>query len=136
MGVYPEDKRIHASRLRKLWVAEGLLKPTSGKSLEEVAKEYMKDLIDRNLMMIDGLGCRGNIRFCKMHDLLRDLCLREAKKERFFCSPELGQDISSIQCRIVVLVQGTSNKKYDFSEVLHLAPLVRFSHVNLMKLAH
>ncbi|KAL0441550.1 UNVERIFIED_CONTAM: putative late blight resistance proteinR1B-16 [Sesamum radiatum] len=125
MGVYPKDKRIRASRLRKLWVAEGLLKPTSGKSLEEVAKEYMKDLIDRNLMMIDGLGCRGNIRFCKMHDLLRDLCLREAKKERFFCSPELGQDISSIQCRIVVLDQGTSNKKYDFSEVLHLAPLVR-----------
>ncbi|KAL0310252.1 UNVERIFIED_CONTAM: putative late blight resistance proteinR1B-16 [Sesamum calycinum] len=101
-------------------------KPTSGKSLEEVAKEYMKELIDRNLMMIDGLGCRGNIRFCKIHDLLRDLCLREAKKERFFCSPELGQDISSInQRRLVVLDQGTSKKKYDFSEVLHLAPLVR-----------
>ncbi|KAL0373068.1 UNVERIFIED_CONTAM: putative late blight resistance proteinR1C-3 [Sesamum calycinum] len=29
MGVYPEDRRIRASRLRKLWVAEGLLKPIS-----------------------------------------------------------------------------------------------------------
>ncbi|KAL0310253.1 UNVERIFIED_CONTAM: putative late blight resistance proteinR1B-14 [Sesamum calycinum] len=125
MGVYLEDKRIRASRLRKLWVAEGLLKPISGKSLEEVAKVYTKELIDRNLMMIDSLGCMGKIKFCKMHDLLRDLCIREAKKERFFCSPELGQDISSIQCRIVVLEQGTSKKKNDFSKVLHLAPLVR-----------
>ncbi|KAL0300121.1 UNVERIFIED_CONTAM: putative late blight resistance proteinR1A-10 [Sesamum calycinum] len=93
MGVYPEDRRIRASRLRKLWVAEGLLKPISGKSLEEVAEEYTKDLIDRNLMMID--------------------------------SPELGQDISSVQRRIAVLDQRTSKKKYDFSKVLHLAPLAR-----------
>ncbi|KAL0342833.1 UNVERIFIED_CONTAM: putative late blight resistance proteinR1A-10 [Sesamum calycinum] len=85
--------RIRASRLRKLWVAEGLLKPISGKSLEEVAEEYTKDLIDRNLMMID--------------------------------SPELGQDISSVQRRIAVLDQRTSKKKYDFSKVLHLAPLAR-----------
>ncbi|KAL0354702.1 UNVERIFIED_CONTAM: putative late blight resistance proteinR1A-10 [Sesamum radiatum] len=125
MGVYPEDTRIRVSQLRKIWVAEGFLKPVSGKSLEEVAEEYMKDLIDRNLMMIDGLGCRGKIKFCKMHDLLRDLCLREAKKERFLCSPELGQDISSIQGRIVVLDQGTSLKKHDLPKVLHLTPLVR-----------
>ncbi|KAL0440899.1 UNVERIFIED_CONTAM: putative late blight resistance proteinR1A-10 [Sesamum radiatum] len=125
MGVYPEDRRICASRLRKLWVAEGLLKPISGKSLEEVAEEYTKDLIDRNLMMIDRLGCKGKIKFCKMHDLLRDLCLREAKKEKYFCSPELGQDISSVQRRIAVLDQRTSKKKYDFSKVLHLAPLAR-----------
>ncbi|KAL0354698.1 UNVERIFIED_CONTAM: putative late blight resistance proteinR1A-10 [Sesamum radiatum] len=125
MGVYPEDTRIRASRLRKLWVAEGLLKPISGKTLEEVAEEYMKEIIDRNLMMIDRLGCRGKIKSCKMHDLLRDLCIREAKKERFLCSPELGQDIRSIQGRIVVLGEGTSKKKYDFSKVLHLTPLVR-----------
>ncbi|KAL0354700.1 UNVERIFIED_CONTAM: putative late blight resistance proteinR1A-4 [Sesamum radiatum] len=125
MGVYPEDTRIRGSQLRRLWVAEGLLKPVSGKSLEEVAKEYMKDLIDRNLMMMDRLGRSKEIKLCKMHDLLRDLCLREAKKERFFCSRELGQDISSMERRIVVLDQGTSKKKYDLSKVSNLAPLVR-----------
>ncbi|KAL1538104.1 putative late blight resistance protein R1A-3 isoform X2 [Salvia divinorum] len=85
MGLFPEDQVIRASRLVKLWVSEGLLKPASGKTLEEIAREYLKDLADRNLILIDELGITGNIKHCKIHDLLRDLCLREARKERF-CS--------------------------------------------------
>ena len=83
MGVFSEDEVICISRLAKLWVAEGFLKPISGKSFEEIAKEYLKDLIGRNLISIHKMGSTGNIKSCKIHDLLRDLCLRQAQKERF-----------------------------------------------------
>ncbi|KAH6778565.1 hypothetical protein C2S51_009877 [Perilla frutescens var. frutescens] len=84
MGSFEEDKRIRVSSLIKLWVSEGFLKPENGKTLETIGKEFLKDLIDRNLILIHNLGSTGNIKYCKIHDLLRDLCLKEAENERFY----------------------------------------------------
>ncbi|KAL3624028.1 hypothetical protein CASFOL_032844 [Castilleja foliolosa] len=92
MGVFPEDCEIDVSRLVKLWVAEGFLKPISGKSLEMVAEEYLKDLVDRNLILVHDLDYTGEIEHCKIHDLLRDICLKEAQKDKFLCF-ESSQDI-------------------------------------------
>ncbi|XP_057810293.1 late blight resistance protein R1-A-like [Salvia miltiorrhiza] len=106
IGVFPEDKEIFISELIKFWVAEGFVKAVSGKSLEEIAKEYLKDLIRRNLVL-RSIRSRGNLvlnstgaigkwgeKCCKIHDLLRDLCLREAEKERFYNTASDNEDIS------------------------------------------
>ncbi|XP_047958462.1 putative late blight resistance protein homolog R1B-16 [Salvia hispanica] len=84
MGVFKEDYRIRVSMLEKLWVSEGFLKPRSGKCLETLAREYFMELVDRNLVLVDELGSTGNVKFCKIHDLLRDLCLKEAERGRFY----------------------------------------------------
>ncbi|KAL8551005.1 hypothetical protein ACS0TY_000185 [Phlomoides rotata] len=84
MGVFPEDREIRLSWLVKFWVAEGILKPITDKSLEEVAKEYLKELSERNLILIPEFQWDGEARYCKMHDLLREVCLREAQKQKFF----------------------------------------------------
>ncbi|KAL0356237.1 UNVERIFIED_CONTAM: putative late blight resistance proteinR1B-16 [Sesamum radiatum] len=81
MSVFREDSMIKVSRLIKLWVANGYLKPESGKNLEEVAMEYLEDLIGRSLILISERTHGGRIRSCSIHDLLRNLCLRESKKE-------------------------------------------------------
>ncbi|KAL2243737.1 UNVERIFIED_CONTAM: putative late blight resistance protein R1A-10 [Sesamum indicum] len=52
MWMFPEDDEIKVSQLIKLWVAEGFLKPSRAKTLEEVAEEYLRNLIDRNLILI------------------------------------------------------------------------------------
>ncbi|KAL0318550.1 UNVERIFIED_CONTAM: putative late blight resistance proteinR1A-4 [Sesamum angustifolium] len=83
MGVLVKIKEIKVSKLARLWVAEGLLKPIRGKILEKVAEEYLKDLIDRNMILIRRRTSTGNIRSCGIHDLLRDLCLKEVDKEHF-----------------------------------------------------
>ncbi|EYU19026.1 hypothetical protein MIMGU_mgv1a020094mg [Erythranthe guttata] len=84
MGVFPEDNKIRVSCLVKLWVSEGFVKPINGKSLEVVSGEYLQELCDRNLISVHKRGSYGNIKFCSIHDLLRDLCLREAEREKFF----------------------------------------------------
>ncbi|KAG8379012.1 hypothetical protein BUALT_Bualt07G0044000 [Buddleja alternifolia] len=89
MGVFPEDFKVRVSRLVKLWVAEGFLRPVRAKRLEEVAEEYLKDLIDRNLILIRTQGRTGKIRTCGIHDLLRDLCVRESRKEHPFRVPKV-----------------------------------------------
>ncbi|XP_022847365.1 probable disease resistance protein RXW24L isoform X3 [Olea europaea var. sylvestris] len=82
MGVFPEDDEIRVSKLIKLWVAEGFLKPVRGKKLEEVAEECLGDLISRNLIMISKKSPVGKIKTCGIHDMLRDLCLKKAQEEK------------------------------------------------------
>ncbi|KAL8538759.1 hypothetical protein ACS0TY_000678 [Phlomoides rotata] len=85
MGVFPEDMEINVSHLIKLWVSEGILKPNDERSLEEVAKVYLNELIDRNLILVAKVSWTGEANICKIHDLLRDVCLREAQNQKFLC---------------------------------------------------
>ncbi|KAI3454951.1 hypothetical protein Pfo_011614 [Paulownia fortunei] len=83
MGIFSEDSNIRVSRLIRLWVAEGFLKPIGGQTIEKVAEKYLKELIDRNLIMVNEREYTGNPKSCSIHDMLRDLCLLEGKKEKF-----------------------------------------------------
>ncbi|KAG8378878.1 hypothetical protein BUALT_Bualt07G0030400 [Buddleja alternifolia] len=91
MSFFPEDCEIEVFDLIESWVDEGFLKPIRGKSLEEVANEYLKDLIERNLILILERGDLGDITRCGVHDLLRDLCRRESLKDHFLRVPKSQQ---------------------------------------------
>ncbi|KAL2515331.1 Disease resistance protein RPP8 [Forsythia ovata] len=84
MGVFPKDYNICVSTLVRLWISEGFIKLVKFKTLEDVAEEYLLDLIERSLVMISEKRSIGKIKACKIHDLLRDLLLSEAEKERFY----------------------------------------------------
>ncbi|XP_012856920.1 PREDICTED: putative late blight resistance protein homolog R1A-10 [Erythranthe guttata] len=88
VGIFPEDHEILVSQLIKLWVAEGFIKPNKAQSLEDIARGYLNDLVDRNLILKHKLGSNGRIKFCKIHDLLRDLSLKAAQKDEFMCMME------------------------------------------------
>ncbi|KAK4437247.1 putative late blight resistance proteinR1A-10 [Sesamum alatum] len=88
MRVFPEDYTIGASKLLKLWISEGFLKPVGGKSLEEAAEEYLKDLTDRNLILIDERTRSGKIKTCNIHDILRELCFKESNREHLIRVPK------------------------------------------------
>ncbi|XP_031097812.1 putative disease resistance RPP13-like protein 3 [Ipomoea triloba] len=90
-GCFPEDHKIDKSRIVDFWVSEGFLKVLRCESLEDVARKNLQDLVDRNLVLI--FPERFNIEFYQMHDVLRELALREAQKENLLCSKK-GYDIS------------------------------------------
>ncbi|KAL8458622.1 hypothetical protein ACS0TY_036222 [Phlomoides rotata] len=121
MGIFQEDKKIRVSQLIKLWVAEGFLKPINGKSLEVVAEEYLMELIDRNLILVDKLGSNGNTKLCKIHDLLRDLCLREAQKQKFLCVIKLRNLSStpSLNTERRIIIHGRTPEECDSPQVLN-----------------
>ncbi|KAL8458538.1 hypothetical protein ACS0TY_036166 [Phlomoides rotata] len=110
-------RNIRVSELVSLWAAEGFLKPSSGKSSEEIADECLKELISRNLVSVQQLGSTGNIKYCSIHDLLRDLCLREAQKESFFTLP---QELSS-QRRVVITHNTSPDRVLDALPFMSLA---------------
>ncbi|XP_060169868.1 putative late blight resistance protein homolog R1B-17 isoform X2 [Lycium barbarum] len=83
-GVFPGDDEVNVTRLINLWVAEGLLKEADDtKSLEDVAEECLQELIDRNLVLVGQQNFCGEVETCKIHDLLHELCLRQARGENF-----------------------------------------------------
>ncbi|XP_057780139.1 putative late blight resistance protein homolog R1A-10 [Salvia miltiorrhiza] len=84
MGIFREDSEIRASRIIKLWVAEGFIKPKRAQMLEEIAEGYLNDLVDRNLVLVGRYRYNGKIRSCRLHDLIRDLCLKVSEKDKFF----------------------------------------------------
>ncbi|KAL0429592.1 UNVERIFIED_CONTAM: putative late blight resistance proteinR1A-10 [Sesamum radiatum] len=92
MGGFPEDYRIPVSKLTKLWIAEGFLKPNGPKSLEELAEGCLEDLVKKSFFE---KRSNGKIRFCGLHDLLRDLCIQKARMEEFFTSPTILQEASN-----------------------------------------
>nr|XP_009781183.1 PREDICTED: putative late blight resistance protein homolog R1A-10 [Nicotiana sylvestris] len=114
MGAFPEDKEIHVDKLIKIWVAEGFLKPSSHKKLEEVAEECLEDLFSRSLIIVSRRRANGKIRSCRIHDLLRQLCLREGKSEKFFHvmtkSFEMSAECMEIEHRLCLHTDGLENQ--------------------------
>ncbi|PHT37375.1 hypothetical protein CQW23_25075 [Capsicum baccatum] len=84
MGSFPEDYQAETWRLIQLWIAEGFIRrPESDKTLEEVAEDYLEDLITRNLIIVNKRRFSSEIKVCGMHDLLREFCLTEVEMAKF-----------------------------------------------------
>lgn len=83
MGAFEENVDIPVWRLTALWIAEGFLKREAGKCLEKVGEEYLEDLIDRSLVLSEK-RVNGRVSMCRMHDLLREFCLKQAVRENFW----------------------------------------------------
>ncbi|XP_019154474.1 PREDICTED: putative late blight resistance protein homolog R1B-14 isoform X2 [Ipomoea nil] len=80
-GVFQEDYEIPVKKLIRLWAAEGFLRAVKHVNLEKVAMECLQDLVDRSLVIVSKKSYNGKMKRIRIHDLLRDLCLREARLE-------------------------------------------------------
>ncbi|XP_058112936.1 disease resistance protein RPP8-like [Magnolia sinica] len=82
-GAFPEDSEIQVDNLIKLWIAEGFVQQRGEEELEDVAEDYVEELINRSMIQVMKRNSNGTARKCHIHDLLRDLSIANAKEERF-----------------------------------------------------
>lgn len=83
-GMYPENYSIRCSRLIKQWIAEGFVEEDGkGMTLEEVANEYLSELIRRSLVEVSTKSVDGKAKHCYIHDLLRELILSKIAESNF-----------------------------------------------------
>ncbi|XP_071914018.1 putative late blight resistance protein homolog R1B-17 [Coffea arabica] len=83
LGAFPEDRDIPVRKLLRLWISEGFVLKTEGKSLEDMADNYLMDLIGRSLVMATQRRSLGGIKVCRIHDLVHEFCMAKAKEENF-----------------------------------------------------
>jgi len=84
IGAYQKDFEIPVRQLINLWIAEGFINHTPNKGPEVVAEEYLKELIHQNLIKVASKRTdRRSVKTCRIHDLLRDLCMTQSAEEKF-----------------------------------------------------
>ncbi|KAJ1695490.1 hypothetical protein LUZ63_012188 [Rhynchospora breviuscula] len=81
---FPEDYKIKASSLTRLWIAEGFIihhDPT--RAIEEIAQSYLEELVQRCMFQVSERSWSGRIKHCYIHDILRELAVQKAAEENF-----------------------------------------------------
>ncbi|XP_022865220.1 disease resistance protein RPP13-like [Olea europaea var. sylvestris] len=100
-----------------LWVAEGFIKLIAHNNLEEVAKKYLEELIDRNVIMVHYRIYTGEIITCSIHDIMRELCVRKAQEEKFLYitdqKVEISLEVMKNQCHLSI----HRKMQYDISDI-------------------
>lgn len=72
---YPGEKLVH------IWMGQGLIQQEVGTSVGEIARGYLDELMNRNVVQINDWSIDGRVKNCRLHDLVREVCLRKAKEE-------------------------------------------------------
>ncbi|KAJ4807113.1 Disease resistance family protein [Rhynchospora pubera] len=98
LAVFPEDYQIKASNLIQLWIAEGLIfhDDQSTKTMEDIAESYLEEIAQRCMIQVSTRSWSGRIKYCYIHDILRELAIRKAKENNFLflCSESDADSIS------------------------------------------
>lgn len=125
-GAFPEDTEIYVRWLIRSWIAEGFVKQMGERRLEEIAEEYLMDLVDRSLVLISKKRSKGGIKVCRIHDMLRDLCLRQGNKMNFLQFKQSETLVHNSLCfHSHGYHYGISGNVCD----AHVGPLPLFAHV-------
>jgi len=84
LGLFSEDFEIPVTPLLQKCVAEGFIQDTGSRDLDDVAEDYLYELIDRSLVQVAKVDTNGDVTAIRVHDLLRDLCILESKEDKVF----------------------------------------------------
>ncbi|XP_027119965.1 putative late blight resistance protein homolog R1A-4 [Coffea arabica] len=84
LGVLNRDRDIQVIKLIRFWLAEGFIPQTQKKSYEDVAENFLMDLIDRSLVTVSQRRSNKKVKACRLHDLVLDFCKSKTKETNFF----------------------------------------------------
>lgn len=79
-SVFPEDHSVERGRLVRLWIAEGFVKKTRGKTLEEVAEDYLNGLVGSNLVHATR-NFDGRVKDCRVLNFVLEFIIQKSEEE-------------------------------------------------------
>ncbi|KAJ4748235.1 Disease resistance protein (CC-NBS-LRR class) family [Rhynchospora pubera] len=66
-----------------MWIAEGFIPQQQNKTMEHTAEMFLKDLVQRSMILVSKRDSDGSIKRCRIHDVLHDLAIKKAREENF-----------------------------------------------------
>ncbi|KAL1819784.1 hypothetical protein DCAR_0416098 [Daucus carota subsp. sativus] len=82
---FPEDHVIQVNKLKLLWIAEEFITEAEegdGIAMEDVAEDYLNELVNRSIIQITTLSFNGEVLQCRVHDLVHDLSIQKAAEQK------------------------------------------------------
>jgi len=100
-GIFPGNYEVNTMRLIKQWVAEGFVKEEKGKTVEEIAEQYLTELIHRSLVLVSSFSSNSKARSCHVHGLIREMILDKIQDLSFcnFTHDNEDQSVLSLMTR-------------------------------------
>ncbi|XP_010256251.1 PREDICTED: putative disease resistance protein At1g50180 [Nelumbo nucifera] len=84
LALFPEDCEIPRRRLIQLWLVEDfIVECRRGETLESLANKCFEELLDRFILEVGSISPIGRVKTCRIHDLMRDLCVSKAREQNF-----------------------------------------------------
>ncbi|XP_057976193.1 disease resistance protein RPP13-like isoform X2 [Malania oleifera] len=77
--LFPKEFEIPIRRLIGLWSAEGLVLPQPGRNPEELAMDYLGELINRNMIVVAKWRLDGSPKICRMAGPVHDIFFSKAE---------------------------------------------------------
>ncbi|XP_074285946.1 putative late blight resistance protein homolog R1B-23 [Silene latifolia] len=129
-AAFSKGTEIPRSKLIRLWLAERFVETSCDQeSLESTAEKYLRDLVDRSLLMVAKRGSDNRIQTCRIHDLLLDFCIQKAKAEKFLFTLDRSDDSVNCQQRGRLCFHSTNDsvnchqhKDFNFDGITLLKP--------------
>ena len=118
---FPEDHEIQTETLFNYWVAEGIVMVGSEEStIVDVAEDYLEKLVKRSMVLVGKRNIvTSRIESCRLHDVVREVCLFKAKEESFmqvFNAQSSVLDATSTRRVAVHLVDDDENEPVIFQQ--------------------
>ncbi|GAU10335.1 hypothetical protein TSUD_129260 [Trifolium subterraneum] len=120
-----KDYEVNLKRVTRQWIAEGFVKEERGKTLEEVAEEYLTELIHRSLVQVSSLRIDGKAKCCRIHDLIRNMILDKIEDLNF--GKHISKDGQSSLSGITRRLSTTSSDLIECIESSHIRSLLFFT---------
>lgn len=108
VGLFPEDFLIVARKLYRLWIAEGLI-PQHGERMEDIAEDYLNELIDRNMVQVARMSANDRVKHCRIHDLMRDLAISKSRIMNFLETHRNMDSVPSAKVRHLAMYSSCSD---------------------------
>jgi hypothetical protein len=96
LSVFRPDSEISTFKLTKVWAGDGLLQQKEGRTKEEIGFEYIHELIQRCMVQVVIRGSDYRVKRIRIHGLLSELALSEAKESGFLYVSGESHDKSPI----------------------------------------
>ncbi|KAI3940749.1 hypothetical protein MKW98_030068, partial [Papaver atlanticum] len=115
-SLIPKGVVISRKRLIQLWMAEGFLNSSRPSTeMEKVGNEYFNSLLENSFFQDEQKHELGDIKSCKMHDLVHDLAQSVAKNE---CAiKDVNKTLQEGNCGIRRMVLFDENEVSSFPKV-------------------
>ncbi|KAL6129117.1 hypothetical protein ACLB2K_072470 [Fragaria x ananassa] len=132
LAQFPEDHEIPVKRLTQLWIAEGFITSTI-EIMEDVAYDCLTELVERSMVQVVNYDyLTGNVKTCRLHDLMRDLCLQKAKEENFLDVVDfsMGRRLTGNKVRRLVLyLDNKSECEFSVFNDFRLLRVLKFENI-------
>ncbi|XP_022880521.1 putative disease resistance protein RGA3 [Olea europaea var. sylvestris] len=122
-SIFPEDSKIEREDLIQLWMAEGFLLKNGENNMETLGNNYFNNLLQNSFLQEAEKDDYGNIKYCKMHDLVRELACSVSNSESFNaedCSTDVIPKVRYLAMKLLEKEQVITEEKANYLRTFFL----------------